>query len=63
MLFHPVTTCLCARDMDRSHLTAEQAAKEEERLHEECTFTPDLATRRAAAAAVAAAAGRPLDAC
>lgn len=45
--------------MDRSHLTAEQAAKEEERLHQECTFTPDLATQRAAAAT----AGRIQDFC
>lgn len=43
------------RDMDRSHLAAEQAAREEERLHEECTFSPDLPTKRAAAAAAAAA--------
>lgn len=42
--------------MDRSHLAAEQAAREEERLHEECTFTPDLPTKRAVAAAAAAAA-------
>lgn len=41
--------------MDRSHLAAEQAAREEERLHQECTFRPDLPTKRAAAAAAAAA--------
>ncbi len=47
--------------MDRTHLAAEQAAREEERLNEECTFSPDLPTKRAAeavAAAAAAAAGR-----
>lgn len=49
--------------MDRSHLAAEKAAREEEQLHEQCTFRPDLPTKRAAdaiaAAAVAgAAAGR-----
>lgn len=43
------------RDIDRSHLAAEQAAREEERLHQECTFRPDLPTERAAAAAAAAA--------
>eukprot|EP00903_Cladosiphon_okamuranus_P016343 g15071.t1 len=45
------------RDMDRSHLAAEQAAREEERLHRECTFKPDLPTKRAAAAAAAAGEG------
>ena len=44
-----------SRDMDRSHLAAEQAAREEERLHQECTFRPDLPTKRAADAAEAAA--------
>eukprot|EP00752_Nemacystus_decipiens_P018403 g16506.t1 len=43
------------RDMDRSQLAAEQAVREEERLHQECTFKPDLPTKRAAAAAEAAA--------
>lgn len=42
--------------MDRSHLAAEQAARETERLHQECTFKPDLTTRRAAAAVAAAGA-------
>lgn len=42
--------------MDRSHLAAEQAAKEEERLHLECTFRPDLPTKTAADAIAAAAA-------
>lgn len=37
------------RDMDRSHLEAEQAAKEEEKLRQECTFKPELSTERAAA--------------
>ncbi|CAM9320548.1 unnamed protein product [Ectocarpus sp. 12 AP-2014] len=52
------------REMDRSHLAAEKAAREEEQLHEECTFRPDLPTKRAAdaiaavAAAGAAAGGR-----
>lgn len=42
--------------MDRTHLAAEQAAKEEERLHLECTFRPDLPTKNAADAIAAAAA-------
>lgn len=42
--------------MDRTHLAAEQAAKEEERLHLECTFRPDLPTKNAADALAAAAA-------
>ncbi|CAM9090747.1 unnamed protein product, partial [Hapterophycus canaliculatus] len=44
------------RDMERSHLAAEQAAREEERLYQECTFMPDFPTKRAAEAAAAAAA-------
>lgn len=43
--------------MDRSHLEAEQAAREEERLRQECTFKPELSTEQAAQAAAVAAAG------
>lgn len=39
------------RDMDRSHLKAEQAAMEEERLRQECTFKPELTVVHHAASA------------
>lgn len=35
--------------MDRSHLEAEQVAKEEEKLRQECTFNPELTTAKIAA--------------
>ncbi|CAM9587135.1 unnamed protein product, partial [Sphacelaria rigidula] len=37
------------RDMDRAHLEAEQAAKAEEKLRQECTFRPELVTEKVAA--------------